>query len=115
VSTNGKRRKLDALYAELPRLECQGKCAESCGPITMSRVEAERIAEVAGSVPTFGADLTCTMLRDERCAVYAVRPAICRLWGLVESMPCLWGCKPTRYLTNAEGYAFLERVGAVGA
>lgn len=101
---------LEALYAELPRLECAGRCAESCGPILMSPLEEANIVAAAGRLPGVTLDLTCTLLVNERCSVYAIRPAICRLWGLVESMPCLWGCKPERYLTDDEGYAFLRRV-----
>lgn len=115
MSTNAKRRRLDSLYAEMPTLDCQGKCAESCGPIVMSRVEWERIIEKVGAEPHGGADLTCPLLTDERCTVYSIRPTICRLWGLVESMPCPWGCKPSRVLTDVEGFAFLERAGAMGA
>lgn len=114
MSTNTKRRALDALYAELPRLNCQGKCAESCGPIAMSPLELDRIVERTGSEPTFDRlTLTCSLLRVERRTVYPIRPAICRLWGLVESMPCPWGCKPERYLTDAQGHAFLSRVDAL--
>ena len=33
----------------------------------------------------------------------------CRLWGIVETMKCEWGCVPERYLTHEEGFEFLER------
>lgn len=105
--------RLDLIYAELPTLVCRGKCAESCGPIAMSPLERERVTATAGREPDFDETLTCNLLVDERCSAYAVRPTICRLWGLVESMPCLWGCKPSRYLSDAEGYDFLRRVDAV--
>lgn len=78
----------------------------------MTPGEEERIVERVGAAPTVDADLTCSLLRDDRCSVYDIRPSICRLWGLVESMPCLWGCKPDRYLTDPEGHAFLTRVSA---
>jgi hypothetical protein len=113
MSRKSARRELDRLYADLPALDCQGRCAESCGPIAMSRVEWERLVEVAGHPVQTTID--CPLLENERCTVYAVRPLICRLWGLVESMPCPWGCKPTRYLTDHEGYQFLERAEALGA
>jgi hypothetical protein len=114
MSRKFARRELDAMYAEMPTLDCQGKCAEACGPILMSRVEWERIEE-RGEVGPLGPDLTCPLLDGERCSVYDIRPTICRLWGMVESMPCLWGCKPSRLLTDDEGGAFLERAGALGA
>ena len=114
MSKAGARRALDALYAEMPTLDCQGKCAESCGPILMSRVEWGRIIEQVGTEPR-ATSLDCPMLDGERCSVYAIRPTICRLWGMVESMPCPWGCEPSRLLSDAEGRVFLERAGALGA
>lgn len=110
VSKHRKRAAIDALYGTLPNLDCQGKCAESCGPIAMTRIEEGRIIERTGSPPTFDATLTCSLLRDDRCTVYDIRPAICRLWGLVESMPCPWGCVPERYLSDREGHLFLAQV-----
>lgn len=115
MTTRRERRNLDAVYAEMPTLECQGKCAESCGPVAMSRVEWERIIETVGYEPGPREDMTCPLLDGERCTVYDVRPTICRLWGAVESMPCPWGCKPSRMLPHLEGFRFLtmaERAGA---
>jgi hypothetical protein len=39
---------------------------------------------------------------------------ICRLWGSTETMRCPFGCRPSRELTEAEGYALLERSRQVG-
>lgn len=107
---------LDALYAELPTIACKGQCWDSCGPISMSRIEWLRITTRLGYTPRQQIDperpetLTCPMLKDHRCSVYELRPMICRLWGIVESMPCPWGCRPQpRYLTHREGHDFLLR------
>jgi Fe-S-cluster containining protein len=43
------------------------------------------------------------------CTVHDERPLICRLWGVVENMPCPHGCTPTRMLTVAEGAAIVTR------
>lgn len=115
MTTRRERRNLDALYADLPTLDCQGKCAESCGPIAMSRVEWERIVERVGYEPQAREDLTCPLLDGERCTVYDIRPTICRLWGMVESMPCSWGCRPTRVVGHEEGLIVLRRAGEIGA
>lgn len=122
-----KRAQLDALYAELPTIECQRKCALACGPIDMSNTERERIAELGVTIPVFtGAAAqrwadnekidTCRALKPHPlmknqgiCGVYEVRPMICRLWGLTESMPCEWGCKPSRVMSDAEGFEYLSR------
>jgi hypothetical protein len=47
VNDTAKIKALDALYATLPRLDCQKKCSECCGPVTMTRLEAKRINQVA--------------------------------------------------------------------
>lgn len=107
---------LDRLYAELPAIDCKRQCAESCGPIAMERVEWERICKRVGYEPRGNlATLDCPLLRDGLCSVYAIRPMICRLWGIVESMECPWGCKPERYLTREEGFEFLSRAREIAA
>ena len=111
---------LDALYAELPGLECRGLCQQSCGPISMSRMEWRRILDRrdvdATQARKLRADLTCPLLAPNgRCRVYATRPMICRLWGVAEDMPCLWGCRPERYLSREEGHEFLRRAQEIGA
>ena len=111
-----KRRRilLAALYAELPAIACQGLCSEACGPVPMSRLEWQSVCR-SGGERSGGDDLVCPYLELGRCSVYEVRPALCRLWGVVEAMPCPWGCEPERMLTREEGYAFMARVAEVGA
>lgn len=104
---------LDALYAELPNVECKQECAESCGPIDMSRIEWQRIQKRLGFTPK-AVSLTCPMLEQGLCSVYTVRPMICRLWAVVETMRCPWGCVADRYLTHEEGLVFLARAGEIG-
>jgi hypothetical protein len=93
---------LDALYAQLPTLECRGRCQASCGPIDMSATERRRIADQGVTIPPltspsgeWSISWTCpalTMLGT--CQVHQIRPMICRLWGLVEAMACPYGCMP---------------------
>lgn len=104
--------RLDALYAQLPRIECRGSCHDSCGPIDMTRPERRRIA-VAGYEVTpeaaIVAGMRCPALTVlKRCAVYPVRPMICRLWGLTRAMTCTYGCVPEGgHLSEAQAYEFL--------
>lgn len=51
-----------------------------------------------------------TMLHQ--CAVHAVRPLICRLWGLWASLPCTFGCRPVdgQLLDDEQAYEFMARV-----
>lgn len=107
--------RLDALYAELPTIECQGFCHTSCGPIDMSAAERERITREKGITIPAGSFLrdgpsdcvALTMLR--RCSVYDIRPLVCRIWGLTKRMPCGYGCRPSRWLTEPEAYTLMAR------
>jgi hypothetical protein len=36
------------------------------------------------------------------CEIYDQRPLICRIWGMVEQLPCEWGCQPEWLLTERE-------------
>lgn len=49
-----------------------------------------------------GATRCALLRRDGACSVYVDRPLICRLWGVVETMPCPFGCRPERWLSEQE-------------
>ena len=109
---------LEAIYAELPAIDCRRLCHAACGPIVMSRVEGERMASMAGGaaggsgVREAAADLVCPYLERESglCGVYALRPLICRLWGATESLRCEWGCEPSAVLSDLEVERLAKRV-----
>lgn len=102
---------MDDLYETLPTIKCKGSCQSSCGPIGMSPDEFRRISESSNSTPTVDKDFQCSLLKDGKCSVYEIRPAICRLWGIVETMKCPYGCVPNpRYLTEKEGHQFLSKI-----
>lgn len=105
--------RLDALYASLPRLDCQGHCTEACGPIVMERNEMRRLTEANGGRKPFFDEFKsrCSLLVNGRCTQYAARPSICRLWGLVkDELECPHGCVPERWLTGDEARRFSEKV-----
>ncbi len=107
-------RELDALYAQLPAIACQGLCHDSCGPIDMSVRERARIIERAGPV-TCGPGASCSMLTAQRrCGVYDIRPTICRLWGLMRALRCPYGCEPQRWLSDAEAVALIVEADRIG-
>lgn len=112
--------RLDAIYAQLPKINCQRKCQQSCGPIVMGRREWNRVIEDVGyepkPTPDQAARLVCPMLDEKAgaCSVYHVRPLICRLWGLVEAMACPWGCRPERWLTDAEAHHLMNQAERIG-
>jgi hypothetical protein len=109
--------KLEALYARLPTVACQGKCAVACGPVPMTTFEAVRLrrADPRHRWPMVNTSARCCYLTAaDRCSVYAVRPLICRVWGIVKRMSCMHGCTPDRWMSDAEfveiGKA-IERIG----
>ena len=112
---------LDAVYASLPAIECRGLCHDSCGPIQMTSVERRRIEATGMDIRVAGFDpdpkhrMRCSALTMlDRCAVYEIRPAICRLWGLTRAMQCSYGCIPEGgYMSSRDGYLFLARVAEV--
>jgi len=119
--TNAKLKLIDRIYAEIPDANCQGLCYQTCGPIAMSRLEGKRIIDRIGRVPDFGfnAELTCDLLdpTTRRCTVYDDRPAICRLWGVVDKpmMTCPFGCTPAGMLSDAQSRSILDRIERIGA
>ena len=74
--------------------ECTS-CGECCGPVTASPAEVRRIASF---VERRGIEweqhkddpLQCGFYdrTTKRCRVYSVRPAACRMFGVVQEMPC---------------------------
>lgn len=114
---------LQRVHDRIPALpDCDGRCWISCGPVGMSVRERQRIAgsghRITPALEAMAKRETywCEALTSEkRCAVYALRPTLCRLWGAVESMPCPYGCKPEGgYLTDDEGYGLLAEAMRAG-
>jgi len=108
---------LDRLYARIPKLECKRLCQQSCGPIVMNRLEWERIKERRKGLPMFASaenrqTLTCPYLDETHgsCSVYAARPLICRLWGVVKRMRCPWGCAPAKWMSDKQARRLLRAV-----
>ncbi len=106
MTRDAQQRALDEVYAQIPRIECRGECWDSCGPIQMTRVEQQRMAVRQGkTLPLLSKARRCPMLgMFGQCTVYDDRPLICRLWGVVPSMQCNFGCVP-------EGGLLSERAG----
>lgn len=104
---------MEKLYAELPSIDCQELCGDCCSFIGMTRMEQGRITQIGGPVINIW-DIPCPALSfTGRCTVYARRPLICRLYGVVEDLLCPYGCTPERVLTREEGRSFLARAQAI--
>lgn len=112
--------RLDALYAELPKLDCKGRCWKCCGPVLMAPGERERLRREGGvevpTVPEMQREHReiCPALVSHRCSAYTVRPLMCRLWGIEEGMRCPYGCVPEGgWLSEAEATRFWLRAYAI--
>lgn len=124
--------KLEALYSTLPTIECKRQCGNYCGPIIASKLEMKRLEEKRGFIrieasweaaerinlpapevlereyvgllPDTNKDNRCVFLQPGFCMAHAIRPLVCRLWGMMNNtlMRCPYGCMPTRWVTDRE-------------
>jgi len=129
VNRTARRALADAVLAEvyalIPEIACQGLCHATCTVVGMSDRERERI-RVEGGVdypdvrPGDFQDLllktpVCPALTpDNRCAVYELRPVVCRVWGTAVGMRCPHGCEPARLLDPVEKLELLIRAWEAG-
>jgi len=91
---------LRSTIRRLPNGRCNGcyDCATRCmGNLPITRTEFEAIREFIGGGgyfptvrPAGGMAAACEFADPDgpRCLIYPVRPLICRLFGLVEWLPC---------------------------
>jgi len=93
-------------FARLPTADCDGchRCASKCvGDLKITRTEFEAIREYLGGpiwqprIRGAGEMLKPCEFQDPdgwHCMVYPVRPLVCRLFGVVEWLPCPVGRIP---------------------
>ena len=112
MNINERATALDAMYAEIPAVECKGLCIESCGPFPAFAAEHQRLLSSFGKAPSVD-QWTCPLLVKGRCRAHAIRPALCRLWGVVDGMPCKWGCVPSERFSNAQAGEVMLRIATV--
>lgn len=108
--------RIQAVYAKLPKIQCQGKCQKACGPIQMSQLERRKMEAEHGEVKATPPSLVCSMLGPTgQCIAYDLRPMICRMWGVVAGMPCPHGCMPEGgHMPDKEGFALLSEILDIG-
>ena len=104
-----KKAALQAIYDKVPRIQCQGHCHTSCGPIGMRALEADLLEAHLGHPLVPARSIDCQFLTEEgRCRIYENRPLVCRLWGVTTSMPCIYGCEREPMLSNEEALCLLQ-------
>ena len=121
-----KLRKLQAIYDQMPTVECTGACTDECTLIPMTPLEAEAVKKAslrplvfeectaAGHVilvpDPFGGRLKCPLLVGGKCSVYQSRPFICRAYGVSAGLECREGCKADNPLTKEQAMKLLKQV-----
>lgn len=79
-----------------PCSTCEAVC---CGPVALSRARLDKIKAYVLAMPPAErkrlaaqkrSSIDCRFLdmKSHRCAIYPVRPWICKAFGRVEGMPC---------------------------
>ena len=91
-----------ALYRRIPSAQCKGLCWGACGPILVQADELTAIEEADGTGVKREDGLCPYLNSEQRCSVYEARPLICRLYGVVEGLPCPHDCISLRTLSNEE-------------
>jgi uncharacterized protein len=98
-------RRLEELYARIPKFKCKRGCSECCGPVIFTKAEWERLPEEQRKNAT---SLTCPYsCEDGKCEIYEKRPLLCRLYGTVKRLECPYNA-PEKFLTKEEEDAILK-------
>lgn len=115
-----KYRKLDKIYDTIPSLECKGFCHDSCTVIPTSKIETTRAIERLGYDPfniEFNKPVTkvsdiprCGALKNNRCTMYDIRPAICRVYGVAQGLDCGFGCKPKQIMSRDKAHEIFRKI-----
>lgn len=118
-----KYKKLQELYKKIPEIDCKGLCHPSCTIVLAAKIEIKRARERMGGKNPFNPihavrELkkqppnipTCAALKDERCSIYHARPAICRLYGVLEGLECRFGCNPKKMISRQEASVLMRKI-----
>lgn len=106
--------------ARVESIQCKGLCQKCCTILPFPKRLREAYPERKLPSRPFtvylrwmlNPDHACPFLEQGKCSIYAVRPAICRLWGNTERMPCPHGCeRDGPLLTYREGFRYLRAHG----
>lgn len=83
----------------MPKMQCDHGCGDCCGVAPCSEAEYQRVMNFASEhdIVPLRQGSTCPFYWDGTCAVYEVRPGICRLFGHSPDLVCSRG-----YNTNID-------------
>jgi Fe-S-cluster containining protein len=96
---------LNEIRNKIPAMTCKPGCHDCCGPVPFSKEEQKRIGHLRAIT-----SLTCPYLGETGCEIYEERPVMCRLFGVVEDLPCPHGCAPKVLMKPKEAREVLRSV-----
>lgn len=115
--------KLEQIYKKIPTVECKGLCHQGCTIIPAEEIEIKKARKRLGYNPfristkniedagKTGKVPSCGALKNNRCTIHSIRPAICRLYGAAEGLECPFGCKPKQQeLSRQEAYSLIREL-----
>lgn len=111
--------KLQDVYSQIPEARCPEGCGDCCGPVFPSLTELRNIKDWCINHHIGFRDFldvtengTCPYLdQDKRCAIYPVRPFLCRILGASTDLPCPLGkCAVTKLLNHPQSDALYSAI-----
>ncbi len=102
--------KLAGIYRQIPQAVCPTNCGACCGVIFPSLAELRAVKEWCENHHREYKDFTmivgldCPYLNEKKaCAIYPVRPFLCRIVGASSDIPCpIKKCESLRMLNHAQ-------------
>lgn len=96
------KKEIKKLRKKIPEFECKKGCSDCCGVIFFTRWEWDQVKDKRNA-----SCFSCPYVGEAGCDIYADRPIICRLFGVVPGMKCPYGCGPEKMLSEEEGREIL--------
>ena len=109
--------KLEDIYSQIPGSTCPEGCGRCCGPVFPSLAELRNIKDWCQrrniefkDFLNVGSNGDCPYLKqDQRCAIYPVRPFLCRILGVSSELPCpTRRCIPVKVLNRPQSDALYK-------
>lgn len=97
MTDEDKRKLLTALRDRIPEIECIPGCTDCCGHTAWSRFEWGLLPEKDRERFDFFS-FKCSFCNDDGCSIHADRSIICRMFGVMEGLPCSRGVRPPQIL-----------------
>jgi Fe-S-cluster containining protein len=107
---------LKATYKRIPRFNCLSGCTDCCGRyIVCSEQEVDAIQRYVRTRDIRTNEKGppwCPFVHDDGCAIHPVRPAVCRLMGVVKyhKLRCPHKNPPKNALTRNQSQTILKEV-----